>query len=97
MKEYSPYSKYQDESQHIEMNIAVGDSPLLTPDCFTHDLLLKANPMNDSLVKIACHLSWGDIENTKFFTEQILNVLKSIKVNKNIDYHLKVLEGLLSI
>jgi hypothetical protein len=51
LQQPSPESNHHSVEQHItlEVDIKLGLSPLLTPACFTNDLLLKALPNNDSL------------------------------------------------
>lgn len=86
VNEYSPLSKYQKDSQHIDFESHLGSFPLLTPSCFTNDLLIKANTINDSLMNIVKHLSWGDLETSQFFIEEIIMSVKGRRSIKDIQY-----------
>ena len=71
--------------------------PLISSDCFTNDLLLKANPNNDSLMRIVIHLSWGDPETSEFFIKEILSSIKMRRSTEDLQYHLKVLSKLMTL
>jgi hypothetical protein len=53
---------------------------------------------NSSLKTILIHLSWGDIDNSKFFIEEILESLKQKRTIMNeLDNHFKLLGSILKL
>lgn len=71
--------------------------PLFTSECFTSDLLLKAVPSNDSLLKIVTHLCWGDPETSEFFINEIVESIKKERSISDLQYHLKILSSLMRL
>jgi hypothetical protein len=71
--------------------------PLFTPECFTNDLLVNAVPKNDSLMKIVIHLSWGDLNISTFFIQEIMSNIRNRRSIKDITYQLKILSSLMSL
>jgi hypothetical protein len=53
---------------------------------------------NNSLDTIVLHLSWGDIENSKFFIEEIIESLKQKRTLVNdMDNHFRLLGSILRL
>lgn len=99
MNQYSPDSLFQTEDKHIEIPFEKDYSnfPLMCTDCFTSDLLLKANPNNDSLQKLVVHLSWGDLKTSTFFVTEIMSAIRSRRSTEDLKYHLKILASLMAL
>jgi 3-hydroxyacyl-CoA dehydrogenase len=61
-------------------------------------LLTKPQTNNDSLRDIVLHLSWGDLDVSKFFIEEII---ESMKVKRTmldeLENHFKLLASLLKL
>jgi hypothetical protein len=66
-------------------------------DCFTTDLLVKANPNNESLAKMIMHLCWGDLNTSMFFISEILGSIKLKRSTEDLKYHFKILSGLMTL
>ena len=99
VQQYSPESKYQNEDQHILLpyDNHYNKFPLLTADCFTYELIIKANPNNDSLERMVVHLCWGDPETSSFFIGEIMSAIKCRRYTDELAYHFKILSKLMNL
>jgi hypothetical protein len=75
--------------------MTLDEFPLMTPSCFTNDLLINAYPNNDSLQRMIVHLCWGSLSISEFFITEIVNSIKSRRSTKDIQCHLQILRALL--
>ena len=71
--------------------------PLFTPECFTNDLLVNAQPQNDSLLKMIVHLCWGDLNVSTFIINEIMSQIRNRRNIKDLTYQLKILSNLMHL
>ena len=56
---------------------------------------IKILILNESILNMIIHLSWGDLDNSKFFIEEIIQGIYSRRNINDVGNHYKVLCGVL--
>ena len=92
---YSTTSRFQSHEQHIPLPDEEARY-IFTKHMFTCDLLNKQ--YNDSVAEIVVHLSWGDLDNSRWFIEELMNTITISRTQlSQLEKPFKVLRQVLMI